>query len=511
MKITNAITKNVIFNTVGKIWTVVASLVFVPVYIKLLGEEAYGIVTFFAVMQSVLNLMGVGLQKTLRREFANSKDSNSLSQNQRKYKLLRSSELVYFFVCLLIILICSFGSSFISNQWLNYETLNPNDVSLTISLMGGSIGFQLIANLYLGCIFGLDYQGEANIFQVIWITLKNAGVIAVLAILSKSIISFYLWNDLIDLLYCVLLRFVVLKHIPVGKECRWHFRDLKNLKNIWKYAAGLFLISIGSIFNTQLDKLFLSKFLPVIDCGAYNSTYHLASFASYVPTIVGTAIFSNIASLLFDNKQQEAKDIFSSVNKKSVIIVSALSSYIAVFSYELLYIWTGITYANIMCYAAPFVVIGFALNAFQQVPYDYLLASGKTKLNQIQVFCCIPYVIFITFYMTRRFGVLGAALAWAFEMLISTTIYLYFFFKESFGNGGVKWLFKDVYLIFLCSIFLAIISKVILSLIGLGIIVNTVFAIVLGGMSLILLFYVFDRGSFQYYFSKVSHILKVKK
>lgn len=497
--------KNIAANSVGKIWTALASLVFVPIYIKLLGEEAYGIVTFFSVMQSVLNLMGVGLQKTLRREFANTAENVEIeAENKRKYMLLRSCEIVYFGVCFIIIIICSFGSSFIANNWLNYENLNPSDVALTISLMGISIGLQLIANLYQGCIFGLDFQGTANALQVIWVTLKNVGVIIVLYFVSKNIVAYYAWHVLIDILYCIATRVVVIKKIPFDGSHSWHFKNLSNLKNVWKYALGLFIISIGSVLNTQLDKVVMSRYLSVIDCGAYNSTYHLASFASYVPTIVGTAIFSNISSLIYNNKNAEAETIFESSNRKSVIVVSAMSAFIAVFAYEILVLWTGSsTYGDIMKYAAPMVVIGLALNAFQQVPYDYLLAAGNTKVNEIQLLCCIPYVLIVTFNLTKKYGVNGAAIAWIIEMLISTTIYLYFFHRISFGKGSMRWVLKNVYLVFALSFIPALALRYLLSLLGTGVLLTVILAVLTGGITLIGLLWLFDRDMILSVFSKL--------
>ena len=42
-----SIRANVAANAVGKIWITLLSVLFVPVYLQLLGAEAYGIVTFF--------------------------------------------------------------------------------------------------------------------------------------------------------------------------------------------------------------------------------------------------------------------------------------------------------------------------------------------------------------------------------------------------------------------------------------------------------------------------------
>ena len=494
-----SIRANVAANAVGKIWITLLSVLFVPVYLQLLGAEAYGIVTFFAVMQSVLNLMGVGLQRTLRREFADTPENEAPDQiNERKYRLLRSGETVYFGVCALIVLFVALVSERAATGWLNYETLNPREVAGTITLMGASIGLQMIANLYLGCLFGLDHQIAANVLQMLWVTVKQVGVIPVLLLIRPSAGTFYGWHVLNDVVFCIIFRLAVLHLIPVSGKHRWTFRDFSNLKGIWKYAAGILVISTGSVFNTQLDKIVMSRYLPVTYCGAYNSTYHIAGFAAYVPTIIGTAVFSRIAAMLFNGKRKEAEGLFHYVNKKSVLVVSAMSAFIAVFSYDILLVWTQSSmYADIMKTAAPFVVIGMALNALQQVPYDYLLASGNTRINEVQVFACIPYVLLVTFPMTKRFGVNGAAYAWAAEMLISTILYLYFFYRTSFGRGAVRWLLREIFPFFLLPFLPAFSLKQLLKSLGMSSAFQVFCAVLTGGLTLLLMFVLFDRSLFQ--------------
>ena len=41
------------------------------------------------------------------------------------------------------------------------------------------------------------------------------------------------------------------------------------LRKIWRFAAGMLLITFVAGLNTQLDKLAISKFLPIEDLGYY--------------------------------------------------------------------------------------------------------------------------------------------------------------------------------------------------------------------------------------------------
>ena len=53
--------KNIIANYAGSAWNVITSLAFVPLYIKFIGIEAYGLIGFFSSLQIVLSLLDLGL------------------------------------------------------------------------------------------------------------------------------------------------------------------------------------------------------------------------------------------------------------------------------------------------------------------------------------------------------------------------------------------------------------------------------------------------------------------
>ena len=184
--------KNSLSNVATKLWSMVSIYIFIPLYIKILGEASYGLVSFFATMQTALNILGLGLSNTLRREFAVGErlEDNSI----RKYKLLRDVELIYFAIGIFIFLICFFCSGYISERWLNIENLDGAMVSSVLVLMGTSIALQMIANLYAGCLFGLDYQVYANTLCIIWSIAKSVGALLIISFVSPNLILFYTWH-----------------------------------------------------------------------------------------------------------------------------------------------------------------------------------------------------------------------------------------------------------------------------------------------------------------------------
>ena len=62
--------KNIVSNYVGQTYVACVNIAFVPVYVNYIGAEAYGLVGFYAMLQSWFSLLDMGLSPTLGREAA---------------------------------------------------------------------------------------------------------------------------------------------------------------------------------------------------------------------------------------------------------------------------------------------------------------------------------------------------------------------------------------------------------------------------------------------------------
>src|SRR5208282_3535209 len=57
-------------NLTGSAWSMVVQLLCIPLYIKFLGIEAYGLVGFYLMLQAMLQVLDLGLSPTMNREMA---------------------------------------------------------------------------------------------------------------------------------------------------------------------------------------------------------------------------------------------------------------------------------------------------------------------------------------------------------------------------------------------------------------------------------------------------------
>ena len=90
--------RNLAANYFGQIWVVLMSVLFIPLYIQYLGIEVYGLIGIYALLQSSLVILDLGLRAALGREttrYASGGNGDSYRD------LLRSIELIFLVIVVL--------------------------------------------------------------------------------------------------------------------------------------------------------------------------------------------------------------------------------------------------------------------------------------------------------------------------------------------------------------------------------------------------------------------------
>lgn len=496
----NRLNKNSISNIFAKLWSFVSLYLFVPFYIKILGEESYGIVSFFATMQTAINLLGLGLSNTLMREFA-VQDTDKEKENIRKRKLLHGIEFVYGVIAIVVSIGCFAFSYLIARYWLNIGALEYKYVANVIMLMGVSISLQIVANLYSGGVFGLEKQIVANILLILWSVLKSVGSLLIIKFVKPDLQLFYAWHILIDVLYLCVLRFYLHSQLRTKSKVPWRFQDIVVIKDIWKYAVGILIISLVAFLNKQLDKIVISKVFTLTELGAYNLATTLGSTTTIFSTALYTSVFPSFVSDISAQREQEeneenlpgqsnkvskaVQDKFISTNRIVNLVTIFIGSFVAIFSVPLIQFWVRTsTYNDMLKIAAPLVVMAVTFSELQQIPYALVLAIGNTRINVMLGILYLPIVLALTILGTYFFGLIGAGIVYIVVMSSQTFIYEYIIMRKYLSVNPLKTIFIDTIIPVLLGIGAALFSRYIVACITSVNSVTVLLAVLSGALSL---------------------------
>ena len=147
---------NVIANFGSSVFVGLMNLAFVPLYIRFMGIESYGLVGIFSTLLSLFALLDMGLGATLNREMARLGAQKNKMAAMRD--LLRTLEIPYWLAAFVIGAVVVVLSPLLAYHWFNPKTLSPITVQRAVLYMGFAIAFQWPFSFYSGGLAGRQQQ-----------------------------------------------------------------------------------------------------------------------------------------------------------------------------------------------------------------------------------------------------------------------------------------------------------------------------------------------------------------
>jgi len=405
----NIIQRNIAANFVGNIWQALMGLAFIPLYIKFMGIESYGLIGIFATLQATFVVLNMGLNTALTREMA--RLSVLSGKEQEMSDLVRSLEVIYWAAAAFIGLFVVIGAPFIAHHWVKASQLSPENIEQALRIMGFAMALQWPSSLYSGGLEGLQTQVLLNFINMGVSTIRGVGALLVLWLVSPTILGFFVWQIIISVINTGILAFFLWQRLPQARNKASFSKVL--ILGVWRFAAGISGITVLAVILTQLDKIIISKVLSLELFGYYVLASTIAMNLYRVIYSVNSGIYPRLIQLTSLGEEEGLKKTYhKSCQLMSVLILPA-TGIIAMFSYQIMLIWTqNPLVAENTHFLLSILICGTALNGLMNMPYLLQLSYGWTKLtfmsNLIAVILLGPLII----YATSQYGVNGAAGSW---------------------------------------------------------------------------------------------------
>lgn len=416
-------------------------LAFIPLYIKYLGIEAYGLIGIFAVLQAWLSLLDMGMTPTLGREMARFTGGGHSKESIRD--LLRSIEIIAVSVAVVISAGIFLGANWIATDWLRTEALSTEVVAQAFAIMGLVTAVRFVEGVYRSTIIGLQRQVLFNIVNSLMATLRGFGAIGILIWISPTIEAFFLWQGAVSIATLVILGITSYRCMPKGKRSG-HF-SLGALRGVWRFAGGMMGITLLAILLTQVDKVLLSKLLTLSDFGYYTLAGIVAGTLYMLIGPITQAFYPKFCQLHAQGNTADLATNFHQGAQLTSIVAGSAAIVFFFFAETVLRLWTQD--AELALRVAPLLsilVLGTLLNGLMHIPYQMQLAYGWTSLamwtNLVAVTVLVPTILWIV----PQYGAIGAAWIWVILNAGYCLISVQLMYRRILPQEKWRWYRRDV-------------------------------------------------------------------
>lgn len=454
--------RNILASYASQIYVTLVGILILPLYLKYMGAEAYGLVGFFTMLQAWFNLLDMGLTPTVARETARFRGGATDALSYRR--LLRALQLIFFAVALLGGGAMFVFSGLIADGWLKVQTLPLAQVQLALQLMAVGVALRWMSGLYRGCISGAERLVWLGGFNAFVATLRFVGVLPVLIWVGHSpavFFSYQLLVAVVELAGLAAKAYGLFPAVPPGQPLGWSPASLfAPIKPVLRFSLTIAFTSSVWVMVTQTDKLVLSKLLPLADYGYFTLAVLAASGVTMISGPISGALLPRMARLQAEGDEAGLISLYRNATQMIAIIAIPACLVLIFFAEQVLWVWTGDEHAAAQ--ATPVLrlyAMGNGFLAMAAFPYYLQFAKGDLKLHLIGNFIFLVLLIPALIVATLQFGTIGAGYAW----LAANAVYFFAWvpvIHKRFERGlHKKWMLIDVAPISLIALVTVVIAE----------------------------------------------------
>ncbi len=188
------------------------------------------------------------------------------------------------------------------------------------------------------------------------------------------------------------------------------------------YGGWVTVSNVVAPLLIYMDRLLIGTLLPMSALTYYTAPGDMVTRFLFFPTSLVTALFPAFSSLDAIGDRRRLEGIFARSAKFLLLILGPMMLMIAVFARDILRLWLGGDFALKSTALLQILALGVLFNSLAFVPYTLLQGIERPDLTAKFHLLEIPLEIGLLWFLVTRFGITGAAWAWALRVVVDALL-----------------------------------------------------------------------------------------
>ena len=253
-------------------------------------------------------------------------------------------------------------------------------------------------------------------------SLKMAGAVAALvlpaigAVMGTSLPLILIWVLAARIIVCVLYAIAIRRALP---QHRWRSsRDWTLLRELVAFGGWVLVSNTISPLLVYFDRFALTSIAGLAAAGFYTAPYEGVVRLLLIPVSVFSSLLPALTAIEAAGDDARFIRVTASSERALAPLMAAPLAVIFVFAPEILRLWLGEQYAIQSATALRWLVVGVFANSLANPLFVTLYAKSRpdlpAKFHLVELVLHVP----VTVILIRRFGITGAAAAWAMRVTL---------------------------------------------------------------------------------------------
>jgi O-antigen/teichoic acid export membrane protein len=403
--VSNSLLKNGFYNAAAGVVRIGLAVLTIPILIRLIGVEEYGLWTLTSAVVAMVALAEAGLSTTttvfVSQDLAR-EDNVSLSQT------LTVTIGAMLILATIAAIALWFGAETLVNLFPKLATEQRLAAVQVLQIAGVVVWTRLLQQIIVGIEQAYQRYGVMNLLITLQSVLNNLGLLIVAWLGGKSL----------ALMQCQAFLSIgaLATHIWLGWSLtanikpRLLWNNAKGL-NIVRYSLMTWLASIGSVLFSQVDRLLVGYVLGTEIVGVYAAITNITMQINTFSALSIQPLIPSVSSLFAEGSQNALTKLRKYIQQALVINVVtafALGVILITFAPLILKLMLQSSFSNEYTLIFQISSLIYLLYSVNAVGYYVLFALNLVLFNMVIVISSGIISLIFVFILSAKYGLLGA-------------------------------------------------------------------------------------------------------
>jgi len=397
--------RNTIWNLVGQVAPMGVALFAIPMLIRHIGTDRFGVLTLAWMVVGYFSLFDLGLGRAMTNLVAQRLGAN---QQEELPAVVWTANGVMAIMGIVGAIVLAAISPLLAHSLLKIppklqlETMHSLFLlSIAVPLVISTAGFRGI----------LEAQQKFGLLNIVKIPMGVATFLAPLAVLPftnniTALVGALVFARAIFLVACIGLA---LREMPALRH-RFAF-DKELLRPLFSFGGWMTVSNIVGPLLVYVDRFLIGSILSIAAVAYYATPYEVATKLLIVPGALAGVLFPAFSTALKVDRVRGAM-LYRRAAKYVGLFLFPVSFLLIVFAQDLLQVWLGHEFAVHSTRVLQILSLGVLTNGLATIPFALIQGAGRADITGKVHLFELPLYLATVWYLTVHYGIVGTAFAW---------------------------------------------------------------------------------------------------
>lgn len=414
--------KNTIWNLLGLSTPLLVAIFTIPLIVRGLGTDRYGILTIAWMVLGYFSLFDMGLGRALTKLFAEKLGKN----DPNLAELFWTSILIMLGLGIVGAACLAALSPVIVNRILNIPLALRPEALRSFFIISLAIPFIICSTGLRGVLEAQQYFKYIHCVNVPFGIATYALPVLTL-IYAKSLVLVVLGLFCVRALSCLIYMIICLNVCPVLKN-RISF-DKKMIRQLVTFGGWITVSNVISPLMVTFDRFIIGALMSIQAVAYYSTPYDVVTRILIISNAITGVLFPAFA-MAYAQDRAKVNNLFKTGIMLNLYLTFPIIFILVLYSEYVLTIWIGPEFSSHSKIVLQLLSIGVYLNGVARFPFSMLQGIGRSDLTAKVHIMELPLYLTALLFLIQLFGINGAAFAWMLRATLDMVLMFIYVFKS---------------------------------------------------------------------------------